>query len=60
MAESLSTLIDSGTILGFTAITDISKLEGSNTVSALIEVKLTPREEEGLTDLLAGLQNSMK
>ena len=34
VAESLSTLIDSGTILGFTAITDISKLEGSNTVSA--------------------------
>ena len=26
VAESLSTLIDSGTILGFTDITDISKL----------------------------------
>ena len=32
----LSKLIESGTILGFAAVTDISKLEGSNAVSALI------------------------
>ena len=51
VAESLSTLIDSGTILGFTAITDISKLEGSNTVSALIEVKLTPERGGGFDRL---------
>ena len=43
----LSKLIESGTILGFAAVTDISKLEGSNAVSALIEVKLTPERGGG-------------
>ena len=43
----LSKLIESGTILGFAAVSDISKLEGSNAVSALIEVKLTPERGGG-------------
>ena len=47
----LSKLIESGTILGFAAVTDISKLEGSNAVSALIEVKLTPERGGGFDRL---------
>ena len=47
----LSKLIESGTILGFAAVTDISKLEGSNVVSALIEVKLTPERGGGFDRL---------
>ena len=47
----LSKLIESGTILGFAAVTDISKLEGSNAVSALIEVKLTPARGGGFDRL---------
>ena len=47
----LSKLIESGTILGFAAVTDISKLEGSNGVSALIEVKLTPERGGGFDRL---------
>mgnify|MGYP001310425563 FL=1 len=47
----LSKLIESGTILGFAAVTYISKLEGSNAVSALIEVKLTPERGGGFDRL---------
>ena len=51
METELSKLIESGTILGFAAVTDISKLEGSNAVSALIEVKLTPERGGGFDRL---------
>ena len=47
----ISDLIDSGAILGFTAITDPSKIDDSDTVSALIEVKLTPERGGGFDRL---------
>ena len=49
--KRISDLIDSGVILGFTAITDSSKLDESDTVSALIEVKLTPERGGGFDRL---------
>jgi len=49
--KRISDMIDSGVILGFTAITDSSKLDESDTVSALIEVKLTPERGGGFDRL---------